>query len=73
MTKVLGAMLLFVAMASGIAASQEQTVAKSPVFTYWHNRTDNDGVSHMSKTESDHRLPLGQGALLRLYSGPLDC
>lgn len=50
-TGALAAMLLFVAMVSGAAASQEQTKAKSPVFTYWHNWTDDKGVSHLSQCE----------------------
>ena len=44
-------MLAVAAAAGGLAASQGQTAEKPPTVTYWHNWTDNNGVSHLSQCE----------------------
>jgi hypothetical protein len=44
-------MLAIAAVAGWPDASQGQTAEKPPTFTYWHNWTDNDGVSHLSQCE----------------------
>ncbi len=47
------AITLLITASNGLAASQDKAKAKSPIFSYWHNWTDRNGVSHMAKCEMD--------------------
>jgi hypothetical protein len=49
--KFLSVLLPLVMTCSPLAISQEIAKPKPPVFTYWHNWTDSNGVSHMTKCE----------------------
>ena len=52
-TRSLLVILLSSVTGASVDASQEPepTKTKSPVFTYWHNWTDDGGVSHMTQCE----------------------